>query len=196
MSAYELTTFGAISNQPYQQSDLWRPSSAYVRSVTEGNIASACGTLNPSRTAGAQLLSPILFGRKLAYSACDTSASNNRLHDSVADYQWEKFENDINTYQFLAKDWDGHGSGPITPETTCAAQKILLRLRGLNASPEWVIPTTDETIMLQFGLTDQRTVKLEVQDDETIGLAIWKGDAAPCFLDASLNSLESILAAA
>lgn len=52
--------------------------------------------------------------------------------------------------------------------------------------------TIDETLLFQISGKGNRA-KIEVDKDHNVGVALWKGDNEPIFLDATTNTLEPVL---
>lgn len=90
----------------------------------------------------------------------------------------------IHSFGSLPPDWDGHGSGPIGEGAIAAAAAVLTRTAQLPGfSFQWAVPTSDETILMQVGSTDEETLKFEIDHDGDVGVMRKSRGREPEFAD-------------
>jgi hypothetical protein len=90
----------------------------------------------------------------------------------------------IHSFGSLLPDWDGHGSDAISEVAIAAAAAVLARAsRWPGLSFQWTLPTSEETILMQFGSGDGGLFKFEIDEDGDLGVMRKSPGCEPEFAD-------------
>ena len=104
-----------------------------------------------------------------------------------------KWREEIRAFFSLPKGWDSYNSE--APSTTAieSALSIIGQLEMIGVEPNWCIPTSDDSILLEFELSDT-TYKWELESDGDIGVMIkhLEGDAE--YLDIQTEQIAEFFA--
>lgn len=86
------------------------------------------------------------------------------------------------SFAALPKDWDSYDSEAIQQEIIDDAIKIVDAVENLGGEINWAIPTTCETVLMQFVIGDNR-YQIEIDIDHFMGVAVWRSKRLPGFYD-------------
>lgn len=125
-----------------------------------------------------------------AYSQVYESQS---IEDEFRAYAWKNAACEIDATTKLPKDWDTFGSYPISKATASASLKVAEICQRFGGTPAWVLPTTDETILILVNFKDGRQVKMEIEDEDAIGVARWDKAQKVTFHDACLSNIHAFV---
>jgi len=90
----------------------------------------------------------------------------------------------IHSFGSLPPDWDGHGSNAISEIAIAAAAAVLARAsRWPGLTFQWTLPTSEETILMQFGSGDGGLFKFEIDEDGDLGVMRKSPRCEPEFAD-------------
>ncbi len=112
----------------------------------------------------------------------------------MAVYAWRALRNKVYGFTQLPTDWDSFGSNPISQSTVDAVWKVVDACEAAGGSPLWVLPTTDETVLLMVRFADGHEFKFEIQEDDAIGVAVWDSEKEVSFHDATTSSVADLIA--
>jgi hypothetical protein len=91
----------------------------------------------------------------------------------------------------LKKGWDSYEAGPPTPSAILSAILVLAELERRFLLPTKLIPTSEESILLQISI-DGKEIEFEFDSDGDIGLMVTEGEHST-FFDPPRNEIPAIL---
>lgn len=92
----------------------------------------------------------------------------------------------------LAKGWDSHGSNPPSELAIQGAIELLNGLEAIGVEPDWVVPTSDDSILIQYQY-GEATWKWELENDGDVGVMERPAVGDPCFFDLKVAEVRSFL---
>jgi hypothetical protein len=93
-----------------------------------------------------------------------------------------KIKNEILAMSCLSKGWDSYDAEAPSETAINLAMQIVGHLEFMGIVPDWCVPTSDGSILLQFQC--QRVAyKWEIESDGDIGVMVKSPDGAPEYLD-------------
>jgi hypothetical protein len=103
-----------------------------------------------------------------------------------------KWRQEITKFSELKKGWDSYDADAPSETAIRAALKVVENLEAAGIEPDWVTPTSDSSILIQFK-KDATLFKLELDPDGDIGAMIRPEDEEAEFLDLRIESIDSFL---
>lgn len=100
-----------------------------------------------------------------------------------------KIKNEIMAMSKLPKGWDSYDAEAPSETATNISMRIIENLEILEIVPDWCVPTSDGSILLQFQC-QRVTYKWEVESDGDIGVMVKSPDEAPEYLDLQANQIK------
>jgi hypothetical protein len=91
-----------------------------------------------------------------------------------------KWREEIRAFASLAKGWDSYNAGPPSKVAIDIALEIIDVVENLGVSPDYVIPTSDESILFKHAHGDSSYL-WEIESDGEIGLMIESADGTSTF---------------
>ena len=95
---------------------------------------------------------------------------------------------EIKAMSRLPRGWDSYDAEAPSETATSIALRVLENLENLGLLPEWYVPTSDGSILLQFQC-QQVTYKWEIESDGDIGVMVKSADNGPEYLDLQANQI-------
>jgi hypothetical protein len=90
-----------------------------------------------------------------------------------------------------SKGWDSYHAGPVSETAVEMTILVLNEIEKIGVRPDWVMPTSDESILLQFKIEGE-TFKFEFESDGDIGLMIKPLVGDPEFIDLDAEGVSEI----
>ncbi|MCX6876027.1 MAG: hypothetical protein NTW21_19800 [Verrucomicrobia bacterium] len=89
---------------------------------------------------------------------------------------------DIRAFKYLPKGWDSYDSEAPSQTAIESALSVIDHMEFLGVEPNWCIPTSDDSILLEFEWSNI-TYKWELESDGDIGVMIRPSEGEPEYLD-------------
>lgn len=113
--------------------------------------------------------------------------------NSQATAKIAQIKNEILALSCLSKGWDSYDAEPPAETAINHAMQIVGHLEFMGIVPDWCVPTSDGSILLQFQC--QRVAyKWEFESDGDIGVMVKSPDEAPEYLDLPPNGVARFFA--
>ncbi|MCC5841554.1 MAG: hypothetical protein JJT96_15675 [Opitutales bacterium] len=104
--------------------------------------------------------------------------------------QFDRWRDQIRSFANLPRDWDSYGAEAPSEISVVAALKILDNLELLGVEPEWITPTSDASLLMQFCVAET-LFKWELEADGDIGVMIRPPEGKTEFVDVDLSAIDS-----
>lgn len=162
---------------------------SYMSLDSSGSLTAECGQTGlPSYMVDA--LRNALANTSGSFFAASEVDLSLLLAQTRSNQDWEAFFRKIDGLADLSVDWDENGGEAVEPGAINFAKEVASFAREVGAMPNWVLPTSDGTILLQISLADGRTLKWEVGGKGEMGVAEIAPDGSKRFHDADVRSFS------
>jgi len=104
-----------------------------------------------------------------------------------------KWREEIRAFSSLAKGWDSYNAEPPSEMAIQSALSVLDHLGSIGVHPDWIIPTSDDSILLQFS-HDDLTYQWELESDGDVGVMIKPQEGEPEYLDLTADQIADFFA--
>lgn len=99
----------------------------------------------------------------------------------------------IRSFEHLSTGWDSYDAEPITKNAVHAALALVALLEKTNILPEWVVPTSDASVLMQIS-HEQCVYKWQFESDGDIAVMVKRLFEQPEYIDLEPHSLQHFLA--
>ncbi len=114
------------------------------------------------------------------------------FYPSKADEKFDQLVKRIRGFASLDSGWDSYDSEAPSATAIKAALQLVAALRPLEILPDWVVPTSDSSILLQFHHNETR-YKWEFDSDGDIGVMLQPLFDQPQFNDLAAEDISSFV---
>lgn len=104
-----------------------------------------------------------------------------------------KWREKIRAFFSLPKGWDSYDSEAPSQTAIESAISVIDQMELFGVEPNWCIPTSDDSILLEFEWSDI-TYKWELESDGDIGVMIKPLDGEPVYLDLQAKQIAEFFA--
>ncbi len=104
-----------------------------------------------------------------------------------------KLKNQILAMSQLSKGWDSYDAEAPSTTAINLAMQIIGHVELMGIMPDWCVPTSDGSILLQFQCQGV-TYKWEIESDGDIGIMVKPADGEPEYLDLQANWISRFFA--
>jgi len=96
----------------------------------------------------------------------------------------------IKSFLTLSRGWDSYDAAPPSEQAVDAALKIVDQLGELGLEPMWIVPTSDDSILLQFDCNGN-VFKWEAESDGDIGVMMQAPESEPQYFDLAIDKIPT-----
>lgn len=166
-----------------------------LRGVEETSFATVLDLNGPRSRSFSRLVSA---GPYKIFITMQPSCSNERVFVGSIDKWLEpnsqttakiaQIKNEILALSCLSKGWDSYDADAPSETAINLAMQIVGHLEFMGIVPDWCVPTSDGSILLQFQC-QRDTYKWEIESDGDIGVMIKSPEGEPEYLDLQANQI-------